>query len=56
LASAPGAGAAGESVGAWLTTGDRGKLLEAQSSFNFGGNTSSELVIAVNEHHRYQTM
>jgi glucosylceramidase len=56
LASPPGAGAAGESVSAWLTTGDRGKLLEQQSSFNFGGDTSSELVLDVNEHHRYQTM
>jgi glucosylceramidase len=56
LFSAPGATAAGESVSPWLTTGDRGKLLEPQSAISFGGDTSGEHVINVNEHHRYQEM
>ena len=43
-------------MSAWLTTGDRGKLLEPQSSFSFGGGTTGGLTIDVNEHHRYQQM
>ena len=56
LFSAPRATAAGEPVSPWLTTGDRGKLLEAQSTISFGGDTSGEFVVNVNEHHRYQPM
>jgi glucosylceramidase len=56
FASAPGAGAVGEPVSAWLTTGDRGKLLEQQPGLSFGGSASSGLVVDVNESHRYQTM
>ena len=54
LFSPAGATAAGESVSPWLTTGDRGKLLEAQSTIGFGGDTTREHVIEVNENHRYQ--
>ena len=56
LLHAPRASAASETVSVWLTTGDRGKLLEPQSTFNFGGDTTADLVINVNEHHRYQSM
>jgi glucosylceramidase len=48
--------AADETVSAWLTTGDRGKLLEPQSTFSFATGSTSGLVIDVNEHHRYQQM
>jgi glucosylceramidase len=56
LFAAPRATAAGEGVSAWLTTGDRGKLLEPQSTFTFGGDATGGLTIDVNEHHRYQQM
>jgi O-glycosyl hydrolase len=56
LLSAHGVTAANETVSAWLTTGDQGKLLEPQSTFNFGNDTTNGLVIHVNENHQYQQM
>jgi glucosylceramidase len=56
LLSTPRATAANEAVAVWLTTGDKGKLLEPQPSATFGSGGASGLVVDVNEHHRYQEL
>ena len=43
-------------VSVWLTKGDKTALLQPQTNLNFGADSTSGLLIHVNENHQYQQM
>jgi O-glycosyl hydrolase len=45
---------AGGAVNVWLTTGDKAKLLHQEPNITFGADTTTGLLIHVNENHTYQ--
>jgi len=44
----------GVTVNVWLTTGDKAKLLHQEPTLTFGADTTTGLLIHVNENHAYQ--